>query len=80
MVNKKLYKEINEYVKLNNLGDIDLFIDKLIQYAFTIEKFGIGPPINQKEEIKSVIKKEDDKIINTGETSPNKDEDDLYNE
>lgn len=64
-IDKKLYSDIKDYCKANNLK-IGEFINELLQKAFMIEKYGDKPPIF-KENLKKVI--EEDKEF---ETTPKK--------
>ena len=52
-IDKKLYNDIKDYCKLNDLVIKD-FINKLLKSAFTIEKYGAtpfsSPPIQQEEQ------------------------------
>jgi hypothetical protein len=40
-----LFDEINEYCKVNNIENVQKFIEKLVRKSFTIEKFGEKPSI-----------------------------------
>ena len=57
-IDKKLYDEINEYCKLNNLKTRD-FIHKLLKDSFFKEKYGESPFFFKKEnknELKEIEK------------------------
>lgn len=54
-LDKKLYEEINEYCKLNNLKTRD-FIHNLLKEAFMKEKFGETPFSFNKKKSEMVIK------------------------
>ena len=47
-IKSELYDDISEYCRLNDLGDVDLFINNLLKTAFTIEKYGSRPQIGKK--------------------------------
>jgi hypothetical protein len=49
-LDKKLYDEINEYCKLNNLKTRD-FVHNLLKDAFLKEKYGDTPFYNYKKDI-----------------------------
>jgi hypothetical protein len=51
-VPSNLYDEIKLYCKVNNIENIDNFVNKLIKQGFTIEKYGATP----KERIVEIIK------------------------
>lgn len=48
-IDNKLYDEIKEYCKLNNLK-VNEFINKIIRTGFNIEKYGNCPPFFVKNE------------------------------
>lgn len=51
-IKDKLYKDIIEYCKLNNIIDSNSFINNLIKEQFMVLKYGIKPFANeQKEEV-----------------------------
>lgn len=43
MVNSNLLRDIQSFCDLNNIEDVNLFINELLQKQFTIEKFGLIP-------------------------------------
>lgn len=82
-IDRNLYKEIEAYVKLNELGDVDLYINNLLKESFTIKKydkvFDIGKTI--KVDVKTV-KAEGDKLeeVKKENIEEIKKEEDLYGE
>jgi hypothetical protein len=70
-INKKLYNNIVSYCKINNIKDINFFIEELIKKQFYIECYGelsinndIEKPITQNEEIANNDIKEEPVILN----------------
>lgn len=65
-IDKKLYNEIKEYCKINNLR-IGIFINEILRKGFYIEKYGLSPFSNssgngvdvQTEVPKSTLNNED---------------------
>ena len=63
MIDNNLYIEIEQYCKLNDIEDIDKFINNLLRKSFNSEKYKINKNnkvdnniiINKTEENKSVI-------------------------
>jgi hypothetical protein len=51
-IKKGLYNDIKLYCEANNITDIDLFCNKLLEKAFTSEKYGDIPSIVIKKEVK----------------------------
>lgn len=85
-IDRNLYKEIEAYVKLNELGDVDLYINNLLKESFTIKKydkvFDIGKTIKVGAK---TVKVEEDKPIKLEEVKKEnieeiKKEEDLYGE
>ena len=66
-INTKLYKDIDEYCKINKLI-LEDYINKLLKDAFMIDKYGNIPLVVNKKQsvanitIKNEIKKEETKI------------------
>lgn len=60
-IDKKLYQEIKDYCKLNNLVIKD-FVNKLLRKALTVEKYGDKPFSHENRTI-VVNKKKQDEII-----------------
>ena len=56
MINKKLYKEIEDYCKLNQL-EVDNTLNEALRSGFTILQYGMGPNSSKpKERVVEVIK------------------------
>ena len=56
-ITDKLYSDIVEYCKVNNIEDVDKFIKRIINQGFSAEKWGtIGKDEKIKTEIKIVEK------------------------
>lgn len=49
-INNDLYNNIQEYCLLNNISDINLFIEQLINIGFNIKKYGQHPFGNSANE------------------------------
>lgn len=62
-IDKKLYQEIKDYCKLNNLK-VGEFINSLLRKAFNIEKYGEIPLFmeKKKEPLIKVVDEESEKI------------------
>ena len=62
-IDKKLYQEIKDYCKLNNLK-VGEFINSLLRKAFNIEKYGEMPLFmeKKKEPLIKVVDEESEKI------------------
>lgn len=43
MIDKKLYKEIEEYCILNNIENVENEINRLLRMGFNYEKYGNSP-------------------------------------
>lgn len=52
---EKIYDEIKEYCRVNNIDDVDKFIRKILNQGFTTEKWGVIG--DNKEPKKEVIEK-----------------------
>lgn len=51
-ITEKLYNDIVEYCKMNNIDDVDKFIRRIINQGFTTEKWGtIGNETQPKKEV-----------------------------
>jgi len=83
-INKKIYKEIEAYCELNNIADVEFFINKIVVNGFNIEKYGmLKSGDNKKLEEVKVEEKTQEQIVkqeNIIETKIDKDDDDRYNE
>lgn len=58
---EKIYDEIKEYCRVNNIDDVDKFIRKILNQGFTTEKWGVIG--ENKEPKKEIIEKIVEKII-----------------
>ncbi len=54
-IDKDLFNEITTYCILNEIKDVELFINKLIKDSFNIEKYGIQPQIDSMNKNKEVV-------------------------
>ena len=63
-INDKLYKDIDSYCKLNDLGETVKYINDLIKKSFMVEKYGEKPSIQQKESVE--VKKEETEVVDGG--------------
>lgn len=54
-LSEKIYDEIKEYCRLNNIDDVDKFIRKILNQGFTAEKWGVIG--DNKEPKKEIIEK-----------------------
>lgn len=59
---KKIYNDIVEYCRLNDIPNIDEFILKMISQGFTVEKYGAAPSAKEKI-VEKVVEKEIEKIV-----------------
>lgn len=61
MIKEKLYNDILNYCKINNIDDIDAEINNILQIGFNVVRFGMTPfnnaPIMVSEPPKEVVKK-----------------------
>lgn len=46
-IKPKLYKDITDYCKLNNIPDVNAFIEKLIRDGFAVKKYGETPMLEK---------------------------------
>lgn len=51
-ITDKLYKDIEKYCSYNEIDDINAFCNKMLLQGFTIEKHGMTPFEDKKQEIK----------------------------
>jgi hypothetical protein len=65
-IKESLFSDIKSYCKLNNVEDINDFINRIIEIGFNIEKYGAAPNIPTSFPVE--IKKEDPPIIAPVET------------
>ena len=61
MIKEKLYNDILNYCKINNIEDIDTEINNILQIGFNVVRFGMTPfnnvPIMVSESPKEVVKR-----------------------
>lgn len=61
MIKEKLYNDILNYCKINNIEDIDSEINNILQIGFNVVRFGMTPfnnaPIIVSEPPKEVVKR-----------------------
>jgi len=61
---KKIMQAVSAYCKLNNIEDIDGFIEKCFQSGFNIEKYGLlGKPLNEDEKDLKISVVEEKQLI-----------------
>jgi len=61
---KKIMQAVSAYCKLNNIEDIDGFIEKCFQSGFNIEKYGLlGKPLNEGEKDLKISVVEEKQLI-----------------
>lgn len=65
---EKIYDEIKEYCRVNNIDDVDKFIRKILNQGFTTEKWGVIG--ENKEPKREIVEKIVEKIIISAITSP----------
>lgn len=64
---EKIYNEIKEYCRVNNIDDVDKFIRKIVNQGFTTEKWGV---IGENKEPKTeIVEKIIEKVIISAITS-----------
>ena len=62
--NKKIMQEVSTYCKLNNIEDIDGFIEKCFQSGFNIEKYGLlGKTLNEDKKDLKISDVEEKQLI-----------------
>ena len=66
-INRPLWSEINEFVTLNKMGDVDKFIEECIKIGFNIKQYGATPFVS-KDEYKKENKTKKDRVIPTVES------------
>ncbi len=58
MISKKLKDEIWDYCRLNDITDINNFIERMVQQGYNIEKYGTSPIDFTPEVIEKIVEKE----------------------
>jgi hypothetical protein len=61
-LSKKIEDDILEYCKLNEITDINNFIEKILRNGLNIEKYGNKPLLKSKNEVKVETKVENTEI------------------
>ena len=62
-INQTYLNDISDYCRLNNIGDVDLFINQCLKQGFDVKKYGLLG-VNNDEVIKEIIvEKEVEKIV-----------------
>lgn len=81
LINNKLYQEILDYCKINNLEDVDSFINELIHTGFMVTKFGTSPfDVLKKQKQNNAEEKIDtEKKDDVTKTKPNTDNNPIKN-
>jgi len=51
ITDSRLIRDIEEYCRVNEISDITLFAEKMLKKGFNIEKYGMAPPIDEKDEV-----------------------------
>ena len=65
-LNEKLYQDISRYCQMNNIEDVDAFINKCLMQGYNVVKFGYSPKDNLRREVLGIKEPED--IPNESET------------
>jgi hypothetical protein len=63
MISKKLKDEIWDYCRLNDITDINTFIEKMVQQGYNIEKYGTAPIDFTPEVIEKIVEIEVEKEV-----------------
>jgi len=56
-INKKYHKDILDFIKLNEIGDVDVFINKCFKKGFDIQRFGLLGNETEIREVEKIIEK-----------------------
>ena len=59
MLSEKLYQDISRYCQMNNIEDVDAFINKCLMQGYNVVKFGYSPKDNLRREILGIKEPED---------------------
>ena len=62
-IDKKHHKDILDFIKLNELGDVDVFINKCFKNGFNIEKYGLMGNDVEIKEIEKIVEVPVEKIV-----------------
>lgn len=67
MINKKLKDEIWDYCRINDITDVNMFIEKMTQQGYNLEKYGNTPMTPNVKEIEKIVEveviKEVEKVV-----------------
>lgn len=56
-IDKKYHKDILDFIKLNEIGDVDIFINKCFKKGFDIQRFGLLGNETEIREVEKIIEK-----------------------
>jgi len=56
-IDKKYHKDILSFIKLNEIGDVDIFINKCFKKGFDIERFGLLGGETEVKEVEKIVEK-----------------------
>ena len=56
-IDKKYHKDILNFIKLNEIGDVDVFINKCFKKGFDVERFGLLGNENEVREVEKIVEK-----------------------
>ena len=56
-IDKKYHKDILNFIKLNEIGDVDVFINKCFKKGFDVERFGLLGNETEVREVEKIIEK-----------------------
>jgi hypothetical protein len=81
-IKDKLFKDIEQYCKTNNIEDIDKFINKILNQGFAGEKYGSLEP-KEKNIKKEIIPIKEESVIKIDKKKSSKEKEsseDIYGE
>lgn len=58
MINKKLKDEIWDYCRMNDITDVNGFIEKMTQQGYNVEKYGNAPVTPEVREVEKIVEVE----------------------
>lgn len=56
-IDKKYHKDILNFIKLNEIGDVDVFINKCFKKGFDVERFGLLGNETEVREVEKIVEK-----------------------
>ena len=62
-IDKKYHKDILDFIKLNEIGDVDIFINKCFKKGFDIQRFGLLGNETEIREVEKIIEVPVEKIV-----------------